>query len=181
MKYAVTSGPTSEPVTAEYIKTHTRIDGTAEDDLLNEIYIPAARQYLENYTETKFFTQTVKAYMDSFPDVIELRNGPFQSIDSVEYYDEDDTLQTYASANYRTDIIGDKARIEPVSSWPSTKDRINAVIVTFTAGYSSVDNIPAKVKGAICLIVAEMYNHREDRVKRLPTAAQDLIHGLKVY
>lgn len=178
MTIEVTSGPASEPVTLTEAKNHLKVDFTEDDSLISAL-ISAARQASEDYTERSFFTQTKVMYLDSFPDVIKLYQGPFQSVTSIQYYNSDNTLTTFA--DYRTDLVSKIGRIEPVSSWPSIYDRQNSVIVTYVTGYSTVAAIPELIKQAILLMVGELYDNRQNKVYKLPTWFESLLRPYKVY
>lgn len=59
--------PTAQPITAAYVKAHTRIDHNADDDFLTNLLIPAAVGLAENYLRRSFCTQTWALTLDSFP------------------------------------------------------------------------------------------------------------------
>ena len=65
------------------------------------------------------------------------------------------------------------------SSWPSTSTRPDAVTVSYTAGYgSSADDVPARAKAAIKLILADLFEHRGDDDRRhddFPMAVHSLL------
>jgi hypothetical protein len=81
-------------------------------------------------------TQVWKLYLDSSEvrEYIELNKSPLISVDSVQYYDAENALQTLNANQYERDIVGDPCRIR-VPSWPTVYDRMNAVCITFTCGY----------------------------------------------
>jgi uncharacterized phiE125 gp8 family phage protein len=49
-------------------------------------------------------------------------------------------------------------------SWPSTYDEIQAVQIRFVCGYATAADVPAEIKLAILLKVAQLYEHRGDEV-----------------
>lgn len=180
MIYKRTSDAASEPITTTEAKLHLKVDVTDDDTLIDRL-IKAARRSCEMYTERSFITQTWKAYGDSFPETIELIKGPVISVTSVQYVDSDGVTQTYSTDDYTVDIQGDVARIKPVDSWPDIDDIMNAVIVTYQAGYGSASDVPEDIKAAMLLIIGKLYQDREDTVKRMPTHAQWLLDPYKVY
>lgn len=182
ISYEVSSGPSSEPLTRSEVATFLKLDDdNSENDLIDALIV-AARQYCEYYTDTKLFTQTVKAYMDEFPEEeIKLLYPPFQSVTSVEYYDADNSLQTLSSSLYTVNTKGTKLSIKSTTTFPESYDRKNAVIVTFVSGYSSVDSIPENLKMAMKLMISNWHLNREDHVKKLPTASEHLMNAYKVY
>jgi uncharacterized phiE125 gp8 family phage protein len=180
MIFKRTSDAATEPLTATEAKLHLRVD-SSDEDLLIERLIKAARKYCENYTERSFITQTWTASADSFPSVIELLHGPVISITSVVYYNESNESTTLSTDDYTTDLTSIVARIEPVSSFPSTYDKINAVTVTYITGYGAASTVPEDIKAAMLLLIGKLYQNREETVKRLPTSVECLLDSYKVY
>jgi uncharacterized phiE125 gp8 family phage protein len=102
-------------------------------------------------------------YLDWFPECIELRKPPVQSVSSIAYLDENGDSQTLSSSLYRTDLNSRPSRIEPAygQSWPSTYGVSNSITVTFLAGYTTQALIPEQAKQAIKLLVSHWYSHRD--------------------
>ncbi len=166
MNFERTVAASIHPISRADAKTHLRVDHTDEDDYIDTV-IAAAVDYAENYTDRQFITATWVARMDEFPttgDNIELRKNPIASITSIQYVDTNGTTQTWSSANYETDLKSNVARIRPISteSYPSTKDQLNAVTVTFISGYgSAASDVPGDIKHALKLIIAYLYDNRD--------------------
>ena len=154
---------TTEVATLKEVKDYLRIDHNHEDALLNSIN-PAARKWAENFCQRSFFTQTWVLKLDSFPTIncIELLMSPIASVTTIKYYDADNSLQTWDSSNYNIDTNSRIGRIEAVDTWPTTYDKLNAVEITYVAGLTDVDNIPAYVKIAILIMCADMYEARQN-------------------
>lgn len=92
--------------------------------------------------------------------IVDLMRAPLVSVDSVQYYDSDNTLTTWATSEYRYTTPSYLAGVlQPNTTFPTTYSRIDAVQVTFTTGFSSV---PDRGKQAIRLIVGSWWNSRED-------------------
>lgn len=152
--YVVTTEPATEPVTLDDLKTALRILSCDFDSQLTLI-LKQARKQVEEDARRKLITQTVKLYMDEFPndDEIEIRLAPIQSITSVKYYDQNATLQTLATTVYWENLIETPPELELRQSqqWPEVQlERPNAVIVEFVAGYgSTAASVPAAARLAI--------------------------------
>lgn len=153
--FKTTTGPTIEPLTLDELKTRLRVTTCNFDAELTDL-LKAARTTVENETYRRLITQTVEMHLQDFPGMygdIEIRLAPIQSITHVKYYDQDDTLQTVAAANYYTDLTSVPPRIvlEESQSWPNTQQaRPNKVIVTFVAGYgATAASVPAAARLAI--------------------------------
>lgn len=132
--------PTGEPLTLARVKNHLRVEQDFEDDdeLISSL-ITAARQHTEAVTSCLFLIQTWRLTLDRFPPChdIEIRKRPVQQIVSIKYIDQDGVEQTVDPADYQVDSRGFLCRIRPAynESWPSARCQMNAVTITFTAGY----------------------------------------------
>lgn len=179
-----TTQPASEPITTSLLKSHLRLNTTDEDSLL-AMYITAARQLFESYTERACITSTWRLYMDAFPRVIRLPKAPLQSVTSVQYYDTTNNLVTWSNTNYSVDIQREPGRIVPNvwfpgwQIWPCYPALSWAVspkiIVEFVAGWTT-NNVPALVQQGILLLASHFYANREaltaDKLSDLPLGFQ---------
>jgi len=191
LKTKLITAPTFYPVSLDLMKSHLRITNTSEDDDIID-YVRAATNYIENYTGLKLTTQTWDYYMDDFPggtDKMFVPFPPLQSITSIKYQDGDDAQQTWDSSNYTTDIISWPGRVEYVTGWPSTYDKINAVVVRFVCGYSDEADIPYDLKAAVKLFAAHLFENRQQvsvvmgsvNKMELPLGVHDLIDKYVIF
>jgi len=111
--------------------------------------------------------QTRKLTLNKFPtddEYIELLYPPLVSISEFQYYDGSNTSITYASSDYRlfNPGNGQPAFIVPNvdETWSETRDRFDAVNITFFCGSTAVDNLPKTVVHAIKMLVAYWYENR---------------------
>jgi len=182
MSLVVSVEPTEEPVTRTEVKAHLRID-TTDDNTLLDTLISAARHYAENFTRRAFVTQTLVLRMDAFPATdIELPRAPAASVTSIAYIDTDGATQTWAAENYTVDVNTKPARIVLAydKSYPDTRTVINAVTVTYVAGYGDATTVPQGIKLAIKSLVGHWYENREgstyhDKVHLVPLAIDALL------
>ena len=172
-----------EPVTLDELKIHLRVDNELENDLIASLGV-TARQYIEKLTDQILIEQSVLVYFDKFPlltDCLELPVYPIKSITHIKYNGEvENALEnplTWESSKYRADLISRKARIAPISteSFPTAKFELNAVEIELIAGFGDATKVPDIFKTAIKLIVGEMYEHRQNRVHKLPTTVMNLL------
>lgn len=161
-KSKLNTAPSEEPITLTEAKTQLRFNGVtldSDDESKLNGYISAARQEAENYTRRAFITQTWELWLNKMPEIIPLRKLPVVSITSVEYYDENDSLQTFASSNYKFEDLGEKAQIHVNDNFPSlSSDREFPVKVTYIAGYGAASTVPQAIKNAIKLGVTNLEN-----------------------
>jgi len=171
LKVQLITAPSKEPVSVSEIKNQLRIEDTDEDSLIEGLIV-AAREIAEQILRKALITQTWKLYLDDFPshDCIKLPFPKLQSVSWIKYYDENNTLTTWASSNYEVDAVDVPGRIvlAQSASWPSVYDRINPVEIQFVCGYGddAVD-VPAAIRLAIKHIVAHWFEHREPFVAGL--------------
>lgn len=183
MAISVVTPATTYPVTLAEAKAHCRVDGTAEDSLINGL-ISAATEYVEQYCGRAIMAQTLKLSLDDFSDEMLLTRGPVQSVTFVKYYDTADTEQTLSGTVYQSDLISDPARIVLADgqSWPTADERANAVNVTYVAGYSAV---PAPIKHAILLLIGQWFDSRSDAsdkpMSSMPNAVEALLTNYRSF
>lgn len=177
--------PSSEPVTTSLLKSHLRLNTTAEDSLLS-MYITSARETFENLTQRSCLTTTWRLHLDAFPrNVIRLPMAPLQSVTSVTYYDSNDNLVTWDAANYSVDTAREPGRIVPKMWFPDWRffsvfpplsyKRSPKIIVEFVAGWTT-DTIPTVVKQGILLLAAHYF---ENRAEGQATDLKELPHGFQ--
>lgn len=165
-----TTAPTSEPLTIEEAKQHTRVSHSHEDALFTR-WISAAREYAETWTGRQFMLATWQLWLPSFwPHTLELPHAPLSSISAVRYYDADNAQQTWAASNYAALApVGPNARPGRLDyvygiTTPETYSREDAVEVEFVAGYANAAAVPSAIKAALLLLVSEMNERREQVV-----------------
>jgi uncharacterized phiE125 gp8 family phage protein len=189
--FKVTTGPATEPVTVQEVKTALNIDFADDDAYIGEL-IGVAREFLEANTNLALLTQTITHVLPRFPRVtaqnplatIPLYKYPVQSITSISYHDENDAVQTIAvsgptpgaeldSTSMPSQIFLKTANL---AAWPTTySTRLNPVTLVYVAGYANAGAVPKQIKQAIKLIVGEMYEKRENYVKEKLTAVDHLM------
>ena len=151
--WTLVTAPTIEPVSLAEVKAQARILDNNTDDVLAS-YITVAREAAESHMGRGLLTQTWKLVLDGFTNDIPLpMASPLQSVTSVEYYDDDGTLQTLATTYYGTDLVSRPGRVvlKPEQSWPSVQsDRRNgAVIITYVVGWTTAAAVPERIKQGI--------------------------------
>lgn len=159
----IVTPPSGSVISLQDAKAQSRIDHNDEDVLI-ESYIAVATDKAEQLTGRKLLTQTWDWLLDEFPagDLL-IPLSPLVTIDSIQYYDTANALQTWSSANYQVDAAGMRPRVCPVLNvqWPDTYDRIGAVQVRMTVGYGAATAIPQAIKHWITAAVGEAFKNRE--------------------
>ena len=190
MGLSLSSGPSVEPVTTAEAKTHLRVD-TSDDDTYIAALITAARIYVEKAQRRALISQTWAWTLDEFPSgltPLEPPHAPLQSVTSIAYTDADGDSQTWASSGYDVDTTSFVGRIVPGygESYPGTRDEIDAVTVTYVAGYGAAStDVPDTTIHAIKLMVAHWHENREPVISGtiiapVPMTAEALINIEKI-
>lgn len=196
MALVVQTPPAAEPVSLTEAKLHCRIDSSAEDTTL-AIYIKAAREYCEMYRGEALVTQTLVYYLDRFPtastkgdarfdgDAILMPRWPLQSVSTLFYVTPDGVATALAGSAYAVQTYARPGRLRPVygTTWPATRDGVDAVAITYVAGYgNSGSDVPARIREAILLLVGHQFRNREavnvgNIINEFPLAVRTLLNS----
>jgi len=157
-------------ITVADLKAHMRVTHTHEDTLISALR-SAAISWVEEHCNIKLGSYTARGYLPGFYNSY-IPIGPVTAISEVKYQttadkDYDSDLTTLAAGNWYTDEISQPARIA-FRDYPSVYEyALTPVVVTFTAGYSTM---PAPVLQAIRLLVSHLYENRQEEVAGTITA-----------
>lgn len=159
-----TVAPVSEPITTAEAKAFLKVQHDADDAVIDTL-IKHVRDVCEHHCQRQLMTATWRLTLDSFPggsDGIILIPPPLQSVTSVSYVDAAGTTQTLSSSLYAVDARTDPGWLVPAEDeeWPETDEVINAVTVTYQAGYASREAVPADLKALMLAHLAQLYDKR---------------------
>jgi len=166
-----TTPPATEPITLDQAKLHLRVDHADEDALISALII-TARMACEDRLQRTLITTGWTWALDAFPPgggLLVPPMPPLVSLDAIHYVDPDGATQPMDWASLALiDLISEPARIAPASgSWPATAARINAVTITYTAGYGpAAADVPAPIKSWLLLAIGDMFANRERSAER---------------
>jgi len=167
MPTKVITAPTYEPISAADVAEYIRVDNLAEDQLLLDGMITAARQYLEQYLSRPIATQTLEEALTGWADPIVL-DSSLQSVTSIKYLDLNGVEQTLASNQYLVDTYSEPAQITPAYNveFPELYAVPNNVKIRYVAGYTSggspdLNPMPKPLRFAMMLIIGDLYANRE--------------------
>ncbi len=158
---------------------------SAEDDMLNAL-ITAAREYAEGVQRKAYITQTWELTLDQWPGRGSNNSGyisnrhhvayapiisyitvplpPLQSVTSVKYYGTDNAEYTMPATDYFVDTKNQPGRIALAYSkvWPTTTLRpIDGIVIRFVTGFGAATDVPKKIKQAMLMHIAWLYEQRE--------------------
>jgi uncharacterized phiE125 gp8 family phage protein len=163
MGLTLITAPTAEPVSLAEAKLHCKVDG-ADDDALITALIIAARRMAEQQTGRALVTQTWKLTFAAFPAAaIALPLPPLQSVASIKYYDAVGVLQTLDASAYTVHASGLVGLVVAAygTSWPAARATLDAVEITFTAGFGNAAAVPQEIKQWMLLQIGTWYASRE--------------------
>jgi uncharacterized phiE125 gp8 family phage protein len=186
--FSISSPTATLPVSLDDMKDYLKVSTTADDTLITAL-IKAAARYLENYLSRALLNKTITEKHDSFPmgtTPIELRIAPVSAITSITFLDTDGTTTTtWGTSNYTLDNSSSLGRARVIlkqsAFYPSTAIQAAAVTITYTAGYgTATTDIPDEILTAIKLLVADLYQNREPKVKQLPTTVEHVVQPYRI-
>ena len=117
---------------------------------------------------------------ENLSNLIYLSRGPVASITSVKYVDEIGSEVTITSDQYIIDTISEPARIQSTAGWFAAAGVVNQVIVRYVVG-TDVSSIPKPLIQGMMLVISDLYDQRNDRVKALPTASEYLWNPYRIF
>lgn len=165
-----TASAANLPITLDEAKAHCRVTFADDDDLITAL-IKAATHELETRTQRTFCETTYIEILDSFPSAgIRLSLPPLLSVQSIVYFSTTGAQLTLSANDYLVDTHNEPGWIYPSvdKAWPETQDRINAVSITYKAGYllggtaqEQRTAVPADIRAYLLIRVATLYENRE--------------------
>lgn len=181
--YQIYKAATTLPISLADAKTHLRITHSSHDDLISDLIWDGVKSF-EKRANVCLSAQTWKAFFDKAYEEIELWKYPITGISSIRYYDDDNVAQTLATSKYFSNVDQGSTGYDPrpcvitIEDTPSTYDRDDAVVVTFTAGYTTIDS---DVKQAILTRIYRMYENPSDPVSERVTFFDKIICDNRSY
>lgn len=164
--YQIYKAATTLPISVSDAKLHCGVTNSTQDNLIEDLIWGAVKQYEKRANEC-LSAQTWKAFLTKGYEYIELWKYPVTGISSIRYYDSDNAQQTLSTDDYFSNVVTGSTGYDPrpavitVTTIPSSYVRDDAFIVTFTAGYSTIDY---DVKQALLSWVYRKYNNPNDAV-----------------
>lgn len=172
MALKLVTPPAATPVTIDEAKAQLNITHTEHDAQIVAM-IQAATSHLDGQDGVLgrcIMPQTWDLTYDDFPDgAIMIPLPPLQSVQYVSYIDTDGNAQEVDPNDYVLDLQSYDGWVVPRAGfdWPATFNMINAMSIRFVAGYTAV---PAAIKAAVLLMVADLYEQRGTFVIGSPLA-----------
>lgn len=159
-----TTPPAEEPVTLAALKTHVRVDGTAEDTLL-AAQIKTAREMVEAYSGLAMVARGRRLFLDAWPQlsgavIVALPVRPVIAVTGIKVYAADDSFSTVDTALYTLDVAGGRLHLR--GGLPLPGREMNGIEIGLTVGHGTADAVPEVMRHAVRLLAAHFYTHRGD-------------------
>lgn len=138
ISYTVLSDLPVEPVGVDDFKQHARVDFNTDDNLI-DLYLKAARQYLESWSQLSFGKKTIRFRALRIPSQWKLMYGPYVGINTPGYTLFDDILMEG----------GNKVDVELETDWAGgLPDVIKVAICRYASGlYAQRENLIFSING----------------------------------
>lgn len=179
-KIAVRSS--TQIVATEAIKLNLRVDDSDEDSDIERMIFDVAES-IESYLGRFLLETTIEERLTDWCALHRFYYQDVIRIDKVEYYDETETLQELAAANYELwDLKGEHSIAFPdLTAFPQISERPDPVKITYICGYGNdVTDIPRDITNAAYLLVSSLYDLGADS-ERSERAAHNLLEKHRVY
>jgi len=183
-------------VDSDGVETHP------DDDLLLG-YLDAATDHAERFTGRSLLIRTYQFALDDYPRrtypwLVEPSQQlqpdieiPYPPLIAVQWFGVDDSDGALEQdVDYTVDTYGDKAKLRPVSSWPSlTAQSPNAVKCQYVAGYAAEgdeDNsdgagpLPGAIRAAVLIVVEDLHRNRGTLSQDAQNGAEALLRPWRV-
>lgn len=161
------SAPAETPISLAEAKSYLKYDHTDEDtDVTASIEAATSHlDYANGILSRAIITQTWKLSLASpaIDGTVSLPVTPYASLSSIEYYDDDNVLQTLNTADFHVIEYEWVAMLVPNDGveWPSVFDRRDAIQITYVAGYGAAAATPAAIKQAIKYLTGHFMENRD--------------------
>lgn len=190
MALTQTSSPTVEPITLAEVIAHRGIVAADQYSWVQNTAIPAARRAAENYLNVQLLAATWEETLSEFPASGEIlfAKSPVRSLTSVQYLDSDGVEQTWASANYDTELNVIPSRLMPAYGvvWPTIRGgRFDSVTLTYVAGMGEkAVELPEQTKVFCLNLVGHWFENREpylmgERAWRVPHMLFEILRPIR--
>lgn len=162
MTAQVTIPASTSYVSVADLKTHLLLFGDTSYDTELQAILLSTEDFISDFLGEYIVSTTVRRNFFSFEDLL-LENKSVSSV-VVSYWDTDNTAQVFSSGQY----VLDTSMIYPIIKFKSVPSGLsdkfeNAGFVTYA---TSLAFVPSKVKHAVLVIAAELFENRAESSER---------------
>lgn len=164
---------------------------TGQDSNLLQLYIGAARDYIEKFIDRGLIQQTVTLRLDYIPAsyVINAKLSPIVTTQNSTIGVEDVTIWEIGEDGTETDISAMVVYLD-TSTYPNRiyldteyelGDNPIGYKIIYQVGQADITDIDSIFQNAIILMVAEMYSNRENPSRTFETLADKILRPYRVH
>ncbi len=173
MPLVITAAPSDELLSVEEAKRHLRVLNSDLDDEIASL-VRASRDYCERFTQRTLRTTVTRTLkLDAWwCSAVKLPWPPLLTVSGITYYDADNASQTLGTSNYSVELStdgGGRVIWATDATIPALYSRPDAITITFTAGYASLDSttapLPPVALQAMKTKITELWGGTETEVK----------------
>lgn len=159
MSVTVVTPPTLLPVTLEEAKLSLKLTANDQDAEVT-LLIKAMTAQVEEELGMSLMQRTLRFVRDGFSDWIALPRGPIAEVTAVQYVDTNGVTQTAAPGLYTVDLASTEQGIarNADATWPDALPGINAVSITYKAGFTVLPDTHWALKAAILTLVRHAFD-----------------------
>ncbi|NJC06519.1 putative phiE125 gp8 family phage protein [Sphingomonas kaistensis] len=159
MSVTVVTPPTLLPVTLEEAKLSLKRLDTERDSEIT-LLIKAMTAQVEEEIGISLMQRTLRFVRDGFSDWIALPRGPVAEVTAVQYVDTAGVTHTAAPGLYTVDLASAEQGIvrNADAAWPDALPGINAVSITYKAGFPVLPDEYWALKAAILTLVRHAFD-----------------------
>ena len=188
MAYTLITPAADELITVDEVKKHLRVLHNEEDDLIG-VYLLAAIENFQEFTGRVISKSTWSLTFDKFPvnGIVEIARCKVIEVKTISYIDTSGESQELNVQEVRLDAASEPARLTPAfgKTFPETANVINAVSISFEAGYISATKLNKLDKAAIFLMAAHWYRNRSTvevgkTANEVPRTSEDIMQMRKI-
>jgi len=164
------TAPVIQPVTRTEVKAQLDVSYTDKDTMIDGLIAAATSRYdgLAGILGICLVEQSWRQDYDAFSNDLRLQLGPFISITSVVYDNENGDPQTVAAENYTlvSDECGSFVRFADYYSFPTVSGIAKSVRVTYKAGYANagsdpdfISTVPDGIKQMMLMLIRHWFDN----------------------
>ena len=118
---------------------------------------------VEKYIGRQLMPAVYTYHLDRWHLPIYLPMPPITAITEIQYVDTQGDTQILDPSQYQADLTSSPPRLLPAfgTVWPWVRWLLNAVSITYSAGYADADSVPMPIKRAIMMLAGQWFETRE--------------------
>lgn len=163
-------------ITTARAKDHLRLDYDDDDTMVNTLIL-VAQELVEQYCDCKFGVNTFEAYWDYSHPIVHIPKFGAKSAVTFDQLNDSGAYETIAASDYILDTKTNPMRVQMLG-YNAVPNQLNRYRLSFTTTIAEA-SIPSYVEQAMLMIIAHLYENRQDagyrRVHEAPMNSRYLL------